>query len=141
MQQELWLRVAHVVGAILWVAGLTAVLALLTVHPRVETASRALLSQVERRIAIVMDLGAAVTIAVGLYRAIDTHQFSNGGWLHVKLTAVVLGLLTAHGLARVKIKRFRTGDARPLPWTVWLLVAVGAGVATTFGAQSLLMRG
>jgi len=136
-----WFAALHVVGAVLWVGGLTAVLALLQVHPRVETGSRALLSQVERRLAIVMDLGATLTIAVGLYAAIDTRQFSNGGWLHIKLTAVVLCILSVHGFARIKIKRYRTGDARPVPPTVWLLLAAGVITAAIFGGNHTLLRG
>ncbi len=136
-----WFPAVHVVGIVLWLGGLTAVLALLHVHPRVETGSRQLLSQVERKIALLMDLGATVTIASGLYFAIDTRQFSNGGWLHIKLTAVVVCILTVHGFARMKIKKFRTGDARPVPPTLWLLLAAGAITAAIFGGNHFLMRG
>lgn len=143
MKKELWLAAAHVVGVILWVGGLTAVLALLHVHPRVEEAGRKLLTQVERRLALVMDLGAALAIGTGLYRALSRTpiEFKNGGWLHIKLTAVVLCVLSVHGIARVKIKKFSGGDARPLPPTVWILLAAGVITAAIFGANKLLMRG
>lgn len=143
MKKELWLAAAHVVGVILWVGGLTAVLALLHVHPRVDEAARKLLSAVERRLALVMDLGATLAIATGLYRALDRtpNEFSNGGWLHVKLTAVVFGVLSVHGLARVKIKKYREGEARPVPPTIWIVLAAGVLVAAVLGANKLLMRG
>jgi putative membrane protein len=143
MKKELWLAAAHVVGVILWVGGLTAVLSLLHVHPRVEEAGRKLLTQLERRLALVMDLGATIAIATGLYRALSRtpNEFGNGGWLHIKLTAVAICILSVHGIARVKIKKYREGDARPLPPVVWILLAAGVLAATILGANKLLMRG
>jgi uncharacterized membrane protein len=141
MQLYKWFPAIHIVGVVLWLGGLTAVLALLHVHPRVETGSRQLLSSAERKLALMMDLGATLTIAVGLWFAIDTNQFKNGGWLHIKLTAVVVCILSVHGFARVKIKKYRTGDARPVPPTLWLLLAAGALTAAILGGNQYLMRG
>jgi uncharacterized membrane protein len=143
MKKELWLAAAHVVGVILWVGGLTAVLALLHVHPRIDEAGRKLLTQLEKRFAALMELGALVAIGTGLYRALSRtpNEFKNGGWLHVKLTVVVICILSVHGIARAKIKKYSQGDARPLPPTVWILLAAGVITAVIFGANKLLMRG
>jgi uncharacterized membrane protein len=143
MKKELWLAAAHVVGVILWVGGLTAVLALLHVHPRIDEAGRKLLTQVEKRFAMLMDLGATLAIAVGLYRALShtPNEFKNGGWLHIKLTAVVICILSVHGIARAKIKKYSQGDARPLPPVVWILLAAGVITASVLGANKLLLRG
>jgi uncharacterized membrane protein len=136
-----WLMALHVVGAILWVGGLTAVLALLHVHARVDEAARGALASLERRIAMAMDVGATLTIAVGLYTAIRWNHFSHGGWLHIKLTAVVLGVLSVHGLARARIKQARQGNPRAVPAILWIALAVGMIAAATLGANRLLLRG
>jgi uncharacterized membrane protein len=100
------------------------------------------LSAAERKLALVMDLGAAVAIGFGLWLALrhTPNEFKQGAWLHVKLTAVVVGVLSTHGIARVKIKKFRTGDARPLPPVVWILFVAGVGTAALLGANQMLLR-
>jgi uncharacterized membrane protein len=137
-----WVVALHVVGVVLWVAGLTSVLALLQLHPSVEEKSRAVLLQAGRRLAIVMDIGATLAIGLGLYLALRNtpNEFKHGKWLHVKLTAVVFGVLSVHGMARAKLKKFSKGDLRPVPFAVW--IALGAGVATAaiLGANRMLLR-
>jgi putative membrane protein len=135
-----WLHGLHIVGVILWVAGLTGVLALLQIHPNVEEKSRQQLTMAERRLAMVMDLGATLAIGFGLWMALRQHEFKNGAWLHVKLTAVVVGILTVHGMARVKIKRFRKGDLRPVPFAVWIALGAGVVTAAILGASHTLLR-
>ncbi len=138
-----WLNAIHVVGAILWVAGLTAVLALLSVHGRVDGVARDTLTRAERAVAMLMDLGATVAIGVGLYRALGVTptEFGRGAWLHIKLTVVVVGILSVHGLARVKIKQFREGRVRPLPPVVWVVFLASVAAAAILGANVHLMRG
>jgi hypothetical protein len=54
---------------------------------------------------------------------------------------VVVGVLSVHGFARVKIKKFRTGDiSRPVPAAMWLILAAGVITAAIFGANQTLMR-
>jgi uncharacterized membrane protein len=141
MKLDAWLPAFHMVGVILWVGGLTAVLALLTIHPKVAEASRATLTEIEKRCALLMEVGSTIAITFGLWMAIKYHQFSNGGWLHVKLTAVVFCVLSVHGISRAKIKQFSKGNLKPLPPVLWLLLLVGVVTAAIFGANKLLMRG
>jgi uncharacterized membrane protein len=83
-----------------------------------------------------MDMGALFAIAAGFYIAFAQTPiaFKTGGWLHVKLTLVVLGPLAIHGYTRVKIKRLRRGEAAPLPSFIYpltlILVAAIVIVAT-----------
>ncbi len=143
MKTDLWLSALHVVGVIVWVGGLVGVLALLTAHARVDEASRGLMTLVEKRIAIVMDLGATLAIGIGLYKALrhTPNEFKHGPWLHIKLTAVALGVLSVHGFARAKIKKFSRGEVKPVPPVMWILLAAGAGTAAILGANTMLMRG
>ena len=139
---DYWLVAFHVVAVVVWVAGLTAVLALLQLFPDMEEKSRAPLLRVARRIAIAMDIGATGAIALGLILALrhTPNEFKHGMWLHVKLTAVVVGVLSTHGMARVKLKKFRNGDLRPVPGAMWILLAAGVITAAVLGANWTLLR-
>ena len=107
---------AHVFGFIPWVAGLATLLHLLHVHPWVDEANRKPLAITEKRVAMLMDLGALLAIAAGLRLALGTTPtaFATGAWLHVKLTIVAIGIVGLHGFVRVKVRKFRDGEIKPI---------------------------
>src|SRR5207244_11743067 len=115
---------------------------LLHVHALVEGAARDALSRTEKSVAMLMDMGATLAIAAGLTLALEStpNAFKTGPWLHIKLTVVVLGILSAHGMVRAKIKKFSRGEVKPLPR--WLFTAVLAAVAVivALGANPTLLR-
>jgi putative membrane protein len=137
-----WVRVAHVFGFIVWIGGMLACMSLLYVHTLVEPGARAALTKVERSVAMLMDAGATLAIAAGLTLAFEQTPiaFKTGAWLHVKLTIVVLVILSAHGMVRARIKKFSRGELAPLPR--WLFTAVLAAVAVVvaLGANPTLLR-
>jgi protoporphyrinogen IX oxidase len=137
-----WLRVAHVFGFVVWIGGMLSCLSLLHVHTLVDGVARESLTRVEKSVAMLMDLGATVAIAAGLTMALEStpNAFKTGAWLHVKLTVVALGLLSAHGIVRARIKQFSRGQIKPLPR--WLFTAVLAAVAViiALGANPTLLR-
>jgi len=141
----IWVRIVHIVGFILWVGGLLSVLALLRAHAEITGAGRDALTRVERGMAGIMDLGATLAIATGFYQAFaspnfPTNAFSSGGWLHVKLTLVVLVPFALHGFARRKIRTFRGGNVTPIPgWMIPLVVVAVAGIVV-MGAHPTLLR-
>ena len=135
-----WVLVGHVFGFVTWIGGLLACISLLHVHTRVGDDARAALTKVERSTAMLMDLGATLAIVTGLAMAIETHEFGHGAWLHVKLTAVVIGVLSVHGFVRVKVKKFRNGDLREVPAAVWLALVAGVLIAAILGANQTLLR-
>src|SRR5512141_2716561 len=94
-----WLTVGHVLGFVLWVGGLMTVLQLLRVHGAVEGAARDVLARHERKAAMLMDLGATLTLVAGLWRAFGDvpNAFKTGAWLHIKVALVVVVLLGLHG--------------------------------------------
>jgi protoporphyrinogen IX oxidase len=142
----LWVRIAHIIGIVLWVGGLLAVLSLLRVHTQVDGVARESLTRVEKTTAMVMDLGATLAIATGLYMALKGAKFPNtafasGGWFHIKLTLVVLGPFALHGLARAKIKKFARGQLKPLPpWVVPVLILAVIGIVVMAGHPTLLRK-
>ena len=144
-----WVRIAHIIGIVLWVGGLLAVLALLRVHTQVDGVARESLTRVEKATAMVMDLGATLAIAAGLYLAFRSPKFfpvpgtafSSGGWFHIKLTLVVLGPFALHGLARAKIKKFARGQLKPLPlWVVPVLILAVIGIVVMAVHPTLLRK-
>lgn len=140
-----WVMVGHVVGFVMWIAGMVAVLQLLRAHSAVDAGARPGLTRVAKSTAIIMDVGALLAIACGLwmafnYKGLPFSAFKTGGWLHVKLTLVAIFLLGTHGWARAQVKRFGRGQVREVP--AWLLVVVlVAGVAIiALGAHPTLLR-
>ena len=134
MNPELYtvIKALHLIGIVLWAGGLLASMQLLAVHPRVDEHGRAAVIGSARKTALLMDIGAFVAIALGLYLALGTtpSAFKQGGWLHLKLT-VVVGLLAAHVMTRIKIGKFRRGDTNPMagflyPGALVILAAIVA---------------
>ncbi len=140
-----WLRIAHIIGVVLWIGGLIAVLSLLRAHAQVDAGARDVLSRVERKTAVLLDIGATLSIGVGLYLAFKspkfaTNAFASGGWFHIKLTLVVVGILSAHILARGKIRKFRNGQVTPLPGWLLPLVLVSVVGILIFAVHPTLLR-
>ena len=137
-----WVLVGHVFGFVVWIGGLLTCISLLHVHPRVEESHRAALTRTEKSIAMLMDMGATLAIACGLLLALDgpQNEFGHGAWLHIKLTAVVLGILSAHGMVRAKVGKFARGEIKPLPRWLPMLVLAAAAVAIALGANQSLLR-
>jgi uncharacterized membrane protein len=86
----------------------------------------------ERSLALMMDLAATLAIGCGIAMIFgQTPNFlaqPHHGWFHVKLTVVVLGVLSVHGLVRAKVGKFGRGKISSMPswpWTV-LIVSVMA---------------
>ena len=50
------------------------------------------------------------------------------GWLHIKLTVVVLGILSVHGIVRARVGKFSRGEKPTVPNWVWSML-VGSIVA------------
>jgi putative membrane protein len=138
----LWAKVVHIIGFVLWIAGTWAGIWLLKAHAQVDAASRPALVGAERKVGASMDAGATLALIGGFAMAFGStpNAFSTGGWLHAKLTLVVLGIFSVHGLVRGRMRKFRNGDLTPLPgWVVpVLLVATIAVIA--LGANPTLLR-
>ena len=140
-----WLLTGHLIGVILWMGSLFAVYWLLRLHAQAPKDVLEKLTLMERSLALTMDLAATLAIGCGLTMALSkggTHPTSSlftapgGAWFHVKLTAVVLGVLPVHGMVRGRIAKFSRGTIVPVPQWMWslLLVAIAAIVF-------LVMRG
>ncbi len=128
-----WLKAGHVIGVFIWIGSMFAVYWLLRFHVHAPKDAHEKLTLMERSMALMMDIGATLAMACGI--ALIFKQPGNvnlfaqeaSGWFHIKLTIVVLGLLSMHGMLRARIKKFGEGKVTPIPswqWSVILLSVV-----------------
>ncbi|MEO8701906.1 MAG: CopD family protein [Kofleriaceae bacterium] len=144
-----WLKAGHLIGDFLWVGSMFVVYWLLRFHTHAPKEAHEKLILMERSMALMMDL--AVTLALGCGIALIFYRQApyssifaepNGGWFHIKLTVVVLGLLSIHGVLRGRIKKFQSGNLKPLhqwQWTV-MLSSVVAVLVLMFVVRNAMNR-
>jgi uncharacterized membrane protein len=118
-----WLRAGHFIGLFVWIGGMFTVYWMLRFHAHAPKAVHEKLVLSERSLALMMDLGSALAIGCGIAMIFRTKPNllaqPGGGWLHIKLTVVVLGLLSVHGMLRARIKKFSQGNVSAVPGWQW----------------------
>jgi uncharacterized membrane protein len=126
-----WVKSGHLIGVFLWIGGLFAVYWLLRLHANAPKDMHERLTLMERSLAMMMDIGATLAIGCGVAMIFgQTPNFlaqPHHGWFHIKLTVVVLGVLSVHGLVRAKVGKFGRGQISAVPawaWTLLLLSVV-----------------
>jgi uncharacterized membrane protein len=123
-----WLLVGHLLGVVLWVGGLTTVFWLLRMHTQMPDTVSDKFVLMERSLALAMDIAATLAIGTGL--ALALHQTPNlfsrpgGGWFHIKLTIVVLGILSMHGMIRARVAKFSRGEKPSVPNWIWSVILI-----------------
>lgn len=146
-QTYLWLKAAHVISLFLWIGGLFAIYWLLRLHAHSPKEMHEKLTLMQRSIAMSADIASAVAIGTGV-AIIIMHPGGmmlaqkGAGWLHIKLTVVVLGVLPVHGMLRAKIKKFSRGNIIDVPTWLWslFLAAVTAAVILVIRGPELFMK-
>lgn len=117
-QVQLWILALHVLGVLVWVGTLLSLTGVLSAHARAEDGDEAF-ARLEKRMGLVMDIGAAIAVAAGAVYLVGTRHLGEQwalkqGWMHVKLLLALI-LLGLHGFVRVRIGKATRGDPRPLP--------------------------
>src|SRR5690606_15778908 len=88
-----WILAIQLFGIVLWTGGMLACLRLLATHGAVGKSAPEQLSLTARRTAVLMDIGATIALLTGLHLLFGpTKPLTQGGWMHAKLTLVVLGM-------------------------------------------------
>lgn len=100
----LWVKALHVISIIAWMAGLLYLPRLFVYHTQVAPGSEAseTFKAMERRLLrAIMNpaMGAAYIFGITMI-ALDLSVFKQGGWLHAKLTLVVLMTVMHHLMVR-----------------------------------------
>jgi uncharacterized membrane protein len=144
-----WLKAGHLIGDFIWVGSMFAVYWLLRFHTHAPKDAHEKLTLMERSMALMMDVSATLAIGTGvalIFYRIDGYSSlfaePHPGWFHIKLTVVVLGMLSIHGMLRAKIKKFQMGKISPVPqwqWTV-LLSSVVAILILVFVVRHAMSR-
>ncbi len=125
-----WVLAGHLIGVVLWMGALFAVYWLLRVHAHAPKDVHDKLTLMERSLAMSMDIAAAAAIGCGLAMSLSPVNLfkvtdTNKPWLHIKLTLVVLAILSVHGMVRARVKKFSQGKVTPMPQWAWSLLLVG----------------
>ena len=122
-----WLYVGHIFGFVMWVGTMFGLFQILQAHAQDKTAASAF-GPLEKNVAGAMDVGAALTLIFGILLIVGppngTAIFKAGGFFHIKLTLVV-GLLAAHGILRVRVRKYREGQVKALPQWMFPLLSLG----------------
>jgi uncharacterized membrane protein len=132
MHAKSWILAAHLIGVLLWIGGLMSIYWIQRVEAGAPKDGRDQLTAMQRSLAIMMDLAAALAIGSGIAMIVDPANMltmPNMGWLHTKLTLVVLGILPVHGMIRARVKKFSRGENPNVPQWQWsLLLAAVCGI-------------
>lgn len=87
----LWLKAFHVIAMVTWFAGLFYLPRLFVYHADAgDWISVERFRIMERRLFILMTIGAVLTLALGIAMVVAAPGYLKMGWLHAKLTLVVL---------------------------------------------------
>ncbi len=108
----LWLKALHIIAIVCWFAGLFYLPRLFVYHAMSEDApSRERFCIMERKLYRgIMIPSMVATLVFGIWMLVDNSALlSSGGWLHAKLTLVVLLIGYHHGCGAL-LKRFARGD-------------------------------
>ncbi|GAB3393079.1 CopD family protein [Azotobacter armeniacus] len=108
----LWLKALHIIAIICWFAGLFYLPRLFVYHAMSEDqTSRERFCIMERKLyrgIMTPSLIATLLIGIGLIATNPSYYFSQG-WMHAKLTAVLL-LIGYHHACGAQLKRFASGE-------------------------------
>lgn len=87
----LWLKSFHIIFMVTWFAGLFYLPRLFVYHAICNSAeTSATLKVMERKLLIMTHLGGALTWLFGIALIVQTPAWLQMGWLHVKLTLVLI---------------------------------------------------
>lgn len=105
----LWVKALHVIFMVTWFAALFYLPRLFVYHAMsTDGATIARLKEMERKLHVMMNIGATLTIIFGLWLlySYGWATYKHAGWMHVKLTCVVL-LIGYHGWCSLLVRDFR----------------------------------
>jgi putative membrane protein len=108
----LWLKAFHVVFVVTWFAGIFYLPRLFLYHAAATDApTRERFQMMERRLFGMMTIGASLTLLFGISMLVTTPALLAAGWLHAKLTLVLL-LIGYHVWCYLLMRDLRAGRNR-----------------------------
>jgi putative membrane protein len=114
----LWLKAFHVVFVVTWFAGLFYLPRLFLYHAAAtDTPSLERFQTMEKRLFTIMTIGASLALLFGISMVLVAPGLLQAGWLHAKLTLVLL-LIGYHGWCYRLMSDLRNGRKRTRTWYV-----------------------
>jgi protoporphyrinogen IX oxidase len=111
----LWLKAFHIIFVVTWFAGLFYLPRLFVYHSDAQDSiSIERFKIMERRLLVMMTIGAALAALFGISLVLTTPAFMQMGWLHAKLTLVAV-LIGYHIWCFRLVSAFRNGANRHTP--------------------------
>lgn len=107
----LWIKALHIIAVISWMAGLLYLPRLFIYHSDCDPSSaqaQTFAVMEARLMKLIMNPAMVVSWVLGLYLAWQVFEFQ-GGWLHVKIVAVI-ALSGVHGYFSKAVKSFGRGE-------------------------------
>jgi putative membrane protein len=113
----LWLKAFHIAAMVTWFAGLFYLPRLFVYHAdAADDISLDRFRIMERRLFMIMTIGAIATAAFGLTMVARSPDYLKTGWMHAKLTLVLL-LIVYHALCFKFLRDFAHGrNSRSGKW-------------------------
>jgi protoporphyrinogen IX oxidase len=112
----LWLKAFHIVFVVTWFAGIFYLPRLFLYHAAATDAvSIERFQTMEKRLFAIMTIGATLTLLFGISLLLVTPGFLQAGWLHAKLT-LVLVLIAYHAWCYRLMAGLRVGRKRSATW-------------------------
>jgi protoporphyrinogen IX oxidase len=101
----LWLKAFHIVSMVTWFAGLFYLPRLYIYHCQAtDAASIERFEIMERRLFVIMTIGAALTATFGIAMLLKVPSLLQAGWIHAKLTLVALLIAYHIGCYRIMLE-------------------------------------
>ena len=115
-----WIKALHIAFMVTWFAGLFYLPRLFIYHVQAgDSDDRARFTVMERRLFVIMTIGALLTLASGLLLVAANPGLLNAGWFHVKI-ALLVGLAIYHYRCWSWVSRLRdTRETGPTKWLRW----------------------
>jgi protoporphyrinogen IX oxidase len=136
----LWVKAAHIIFVIFWMAGLFMLPRFLVYHQEAPAGSEEAarwIHREERLIKIILNPAMITVWILGVALALDVCAFTQG-WFHVKLL-MVLGLSAYHGWMISYTRKLASGVAQASGKTLRLLNEV-PGIAAIFIVIMVIVR-
>lgn len=112
-----WFKALHIIFMVTWFAGLFYLPRLFVYHAKTtETSGLAQFELMEKRLFILMSIGMLLTIVFGVSILSNwpAESFKQAGWLHAKITLVILLVVYHHWLIKL-MKELRSNPQRRSP--------------------------
>ena len=144
-----WLKAAHLIGVFIWIGSMFVVYWLLRFHSHAPKDAHEKLLLSERSMALMMDIGATLAMGCGIalifyqpVMQVSIFAQKPAGWFHIKLTIIVLGLLSSHGMLRARLKKFSEGKIAAVPSWMWsvILLSVVSILIVVFVVRGAMQR-